>query len=202
MGKQPLTITVAVVLFSWVKIESDLKDKSHSPHSSESSLGGSMLGSTHLSLVVLVQGSLILLLLFQCQDQVQAQGVGEDGGEYYGTQLPRSFGSAHKFEPLPGIAVCGHCRWEVKLDTVYNRIPQNISEILCRDPSETCGGNTNYACQSISAKMLVAYVDPSVDDFLTYQNKTVSVACACVNKGQIFFSNFARPPSEKKRGIM
>ncbi|TRY68559.1 hypothetical protein TCAL_16533 [Tigriopus californicus] len=158
-----------------------------------------MLRSTHLSLVVLVQGSLVLLLLFQCRDQVQAQGVGEDGGEYYSTQLPRSFGSAHKFEPLPGIPVGGHCRWEVKLDTVYDRIPSTITEILCRNPSDTCGGNTNYECQAIKAKMVVAYVDPSDDTLLTYQNKTVSIACACVTKGPIFLSTFARPPAEKKR---
>lgn len=160
-----------------------------------------MLRSTHLSLVFFVQGSLFLLLLLQHLDHIQAQGVTEDGGEYYNSQLPRSFGSAHKFEPLPDIPVGAHCRWEVKLDTVYDRIPQTITEIVCRNPYETCGGNTNYSCRQIKAKMVVAYLDPSAENLLSYHNKTVSIACACVIKGPFILSDIVRPPNEKKRGI-
>jgi hypothetical protein len=59
-------------------------------------------------------------------------------------ELPETFGHAHLFHPLPDTAVGAHCKWEVKLNTVYNRIPSTITEILCSEPNETCGGNSNY----------------------------------------------------------
>ncbi len=60
------------------------------------------------------------------------------------SELPESFGQAHLFHPLPDTAVGAHCKWEVKLNTVYNRIPSTITEILCSEPNEMCGGNSNY----------------------------------------------------------
>ena len=60
------------------------------------------------------------------------------------TELPDTFGHAHLFHPLPDTAVGAHCKWEVKLNTVYNRIPSTITEILCSEPNEICGGNSNY----------------------------------------------------------
>ena len=60
------------------------------------------------------------------------------------SHLPETFGQAHLFHPLPDTAVGAHCKWEVKLNTVYNRIPSTITEILCSEPNESCGGNSNY----------------------------------------------------------
>ena len=36
----------------------------------------------------------------------------------------------HQFQPIPNRRVGAYCTWEVKLNTVYNRIPQTITEIL------------------------------------------------------------------------
>ena len=58
--------------------------------------------------------------------------------------LPHSFGHAHKFQPIPDTVVGAHCKWEVRLNTVYNRVPPIITEIVCLTPNTVCGGNTNY----------------------------------------------------------
>lgn len=50
-----------------------------------------------------------------------------------------------------------HCRWELRLDTVPNRVPSTVTEVVCHRPDETCGGNANYRCRQIRAKMVVAY---------------------------------------------
>ncbi len=57
--------------------------------------------------------------------------------------------SYHEFNPLPGTIVCAHCRWEVKLDTMFNRIPSTITEVLCRNPNSTCGGGLNFQVELI-----------------------------------------------------
>ena len=57
---------------------------------------------------------------------------------------PHTFGHAHLFSPWPNTVVGAHCKWEVILNTVYNRIPRTITEIVCQTPNVTCGGNTNY----------------------------------------------------------
>ena len=50
----------------------------------------------------------------------------------------------HQFQPIPNRRVGAYCTWEVKLNTVYNRIPQTITEIICSSQHEMCGGQTNY----------------------------------------------------------
>jgi len=67
-----------------------------------------------------------------------------------------------QFSPLPQCMVGAHCRWEVKLDTVLNRIPSTITEIVCRDSHSPCGGNSNYRCRQIRARMVVAYTEMAV----------------------------------------
>ena len=87
-----------------------------------------------------LQAKFLLFILFQfCitppesalsyRYQRSSRSSGSDG-------LPSSFGSAKMFHPLPGTVVGAHCKWEVKLNTVYNRIPQTITEILCLNPLE------------------------------------------------------------------
>ena len=86
------------------------------------------------------------------------------------TELPDTFGHAHLFHPLPDTAVGAHCKWEVKLNTVYNRIPSTITEILCSEPNEICGGNSNYRssncdvdkldrlCKNVTSIRLIVYL--------------------------------------------
>ena len=86
------------------------------------------------------------------------------------TELPDTFGHAHLFHPLPDTAVGAHCKWEVKLNTVYNRIPSTITEILCSEPNEICGGNSNYRyyncdvdkldrlCKNVTSISLIVYL--------------------------------------------
>ena len=58
--------------------------------------------------------------------------------------LPPSFGNAHSFHPLPDTVVGAHCPWEVRLNTVFNRVPPVITEIVCLSPHSVCGGNANF----------------------------------------------------------
>ena len=51
--------------------------------------------------------------------------------------------------------VGAHCRWEVRLDTVLDRVPSTITEIVCHTPDETCGGNVNYRCRQIRARCAI-----------------------------------------------
>jgi hypothetical protein len=60
------------------------------------------------------------------------------------TQLPDTFGHAQLFHPLPNTAVGAHCKWKVRLNTVFNRIPSTITEILCSESDKGCGGHANY----------------------------------------------------------
>ena len=79
--------------------------------------------------------------LVPCQVLIFFVGFSTIGAQ---SELPETFGHAHLFHPLPDTAVGAHCKWEVKLNTVYNRIPSTITEILCTEPNEICGGNSNY----------------------------------------------------------
>ena len=48
------------------------------------------------------------------------------------------------FDPIPDTIVDGFCKWEVRLNTVYNRIPPVITEIHCVNPHSSCAGNSNF----------------------------------------------------------
>ena len=88
-----------------------------------------------------------------------------------------------EFHPLPGTQVQAGCKWEIRLNTVLNRIPSTITEIFCRSPNSTCGGHSHYQCRQIRAKMVVAYTDQSDASALTLlhrQNITFSLGCSCV----------------------
>ena len=88
----------------------------------------------------------MLGLLTWCQSWVEAGGAGG--------RTSSSFGMAEIFHPLPGTIIAAHCTWEVKLDTVFNRIPQTITEIICRNPNGRCGDNDNYNCRQIRSVLL------------------------------------------------
>ena len=60
------------------------------------------------------------------------------------SSLPRSFGDAYRFHPLPDIAVGAHCPWKVVLNEAQDRIPPVVTEILCLRPNHPCGGNINF----------------------------------------------------------
>ena len=94
--------------------------------------------------------------------------------------LPRTFGSAQGFYPIYGAIVVAHCKWEVVINTVINRIPQTISEIMCQNPTEVCGGNSAYRCRQVRSKMLVAYTEGA--NVVNLRNYTVSVGCSCVRR--------------------
>eukprot|EP00093_Oithona_nana_P014102 14102.XXX_116263_116845_1 [CDS] Oithona nana genome sequencing. len=87
------------------------------------------------------------------------------------------------FKPLPETTVDGFCKWEVRLNTVYNRIPPVITEIQCVNQHSSCAGNTNFKCRTINSKLTVAYtdvVDPLKIEAL--RNTTFAVGCSCVMK--------------------
>lgn len=117
-------------------------------------------------------------------------------------QLPSTFGSAHRFDPVPGLVVGAHCTWDVERNTVHNRIPSTITEILCRSPNSDCGGNSNYECRQIKTKMVVAYTGTlEVGGPLTVlksRNTTVSIGCSCVMKQSNRVEQFLHPIEEKR----
>merc|ERR1712227_1051685 len=95
--------------------------------------------------------------------------------------LPPSFGNAHRFHPLPETVVGAHCPWEVRLNTVFNRVPPVITEIVCLSPHSMCGGNANFKCRQINSKMTVGYTFPHDHTNIEYmRNTTIAVGCSCV----------------------
>ena len=115
--------------------------------------------------------------------------------------LPESFGVSHEFSPLPGIVVGCPCRWEVKLDTVINRIPSTITEILCRNPNTNCGGNSSYQCRQIRAVMVVAYTENNngIIQLVHKQNTTIAIGCSCVLTRRTTISNFSGISSNERK---
>ena len=109
-----------------------------------------------------------------------------------------------EFRPLPGTRVHSGCKWDIRLNTVLNRIPSTITEIFCRTPNSTCGRNTNYQCRQIRAKMVVAFTDHEANTPLTLlhrQNITFSLGCSCVQKHSTLLSDFLSYPQEKRSSL-
>ena len=111
--------------------------------------------------------------------------------------LPETFGNAHKFNPLPGVSVGAHCRWEVRLNTAYDRIPSTITEVVCLNSYGGCGGHSDYECRQISSKMVVAYVNLE-DEMIERRNITASIGCACVHQKSSFLASFGVGPRAKR----
>lgn len=116
--------------------------------------------------------------------------------------LPTTFGSAHKFCPMPGTTVGAHCQWEVRMDTVLGRVPSTLTEIVCRNANSHCGGNTGYSCRQIRTRLVVGYVDVDANtgyERLTMSNKTVNMGCACVKDHGGYLRDVFQLPLEKKK---
>ena len=116
--------------------------------------------------------------------------------------LPTTFGSAHKFCPMPGTTVGAHYQWEVRMDTVLGRVPSTLTEIVCRNPNSHCGGNTGYSCRQIRTRLVVAYVDVDATtgyERLTMSNKTVNLGCSCVKDHGVYLREVFQLPLEKKK---
>jgi hypothetical protein len=111
-------------------------------------------------------------------------------------RLPLTFGTAKMFQPLPSTIVGAHCQWEVKFNTVFNRIPQTITEIMCQQPSEVCGGNHAYQCRQIRSKMLVGYTEGG--SVVSLRNNTVNIGCSCVRRSSNTVQHFLQPIQQKR----
>ena len=111
-------------------------------------------------------------------------------------RLPISFGAAKMFQPLPATIVGAHCQWEVKFNTVFNRIPQTFTEIMCQQPSEVCGGNHAYQCRQIRSKMLVGYTEGG--NVVNLRNNTVNIGCSCVRRSSNTVQHFLQPIQQKR----
>ena len=110
-------------------------------------------------------------------------------------RLPPTFGSAKMFQPLPSTIVGAHCQWEVKFNTVFNRIPQTITEIMCQNPQSQCGGNHAYQCRQIRSKMLVGYTEGG--NVVNLRNNTINIGCSCVRRSSNTVG-FLQPIQQKR----
>ena len=110
-------------------------------------------------------------------------------------RLPPTFGSAKMFQPLPSTIVGAHCQWEVKFNTVFNRIPQTITEIMCQQPQSQCGGNHAYQCRQIRSKMLVGYTEGG--NVVNLRNNTINIGCSCVRRSSNTVG-FLQPIQQKR----
>ena len=119
--------------------------------------------------------------------------------QFFIVETTSSFGSANTFQPLPGTTVLAHCKWEVKLTTVLNRIPQTITEILCQTPNEVCSNNSAYHCRQIRSKMLVGYTEGG--NLVEVRNNTVSVGCSCVRRTSNVVQQFLNPINVIRREV-
>ena len=48
------------------------------------------------------------------------------------------------FNLATDMTVIGACEWEIQATRLENRIPFQISEVMCRSRSASCGGNPFY----------------------------------------------------------
>ena len=147
--------------------------------------------------IMLLQAKLVLLIVFQLfiihsTTSNQARYSRNANND----RLPISFGAAKMFQPLPATIVGAHCQWEVKFNTVFNRIPQTFTEIMCQQPSNTCGGNHAYTCRQIRSKMLVGYTEGG--NIVSLRNNTVNIGCSCVRRSSSPVQQFLQPIQQKR----
>ena len=110
--------------------------------------------------------------------------------------LPPTFGSAKLFQPLPSAIIGAHCEWEIIFNTVPNRIPQTITEIVCQQPNGECGGNHAFQCHQIRSKMLVGYTEG--DHLMDLRNSTFNIGCSCVRRSSNLVS-FLIPTRQRQK---
>ena len=105
-------------------------------------------------------------------------------------RLPSTFGAAKLFQPTSSMIIGAHCQWKIKFNTVSNRIPETITEMLCQQPQSQCGGNYAYQCRQIRSKILVGYVENG--HVVSFRNNTINIGCSCVRR--LSYRAFLLPP--------
>ena len=65
-----------------------------------------------------------------------------------------------RFKPLQEMSVIGPCDWEIRVSTMTNRIPERVSEILCRNQRSSCGGNPFYQVNKESRVLSSISISP------------------------------------------
>ena len=48
------------------------------------------------------------------------------------------------FQPISGTTVNAPCSWEIKVSSLPDRIPSQITEIHCKHSGTVCGANVLY----------------------------------------------------------
>ena len=90
---------------------------------------------------------------------------------------------------------------------MYFKPPQNlnrnisaetITEILCHNPGERCGGSNYYNCKQMKAKMLVGHTDREWR-VRTLRNITINIGCSCVYREPVLLDQFSPGPEERRR---
>ena len=80
---------------------------------------------------------------------------------------------------------------------------ETITEVLCHNTEEKCGGSNFFICKQMKSKMLVAYTEPVLmgEDYdwrvRSVRNITIKIGCSCVYI-KPFMLNFIPGPREKR----
>merc|ERR1711976_921937 len=106
--------------------------------------------------------------------------------------------SVRHFKPITDMTVIGACEWEIQATRLENRIPFQISEVMCRSRSASCGGNPFYRCRQLTSRMDVAYTNSSTSAVLYRRNIEVGIGCACVQTQTKRIEHFKQMLIEKK----
>ena len=80
----------------------------------------------------------------------------------------------------------------------YFNFTETITEILCHNPGEKCGGSNYYNCKQMKAKMLVGTTDLEWR-VRTLRNITINIGCSCVYREPVILQQFMPGPEEKRR---
>ena len=75
---------------------------------------------------------------------------------------------------------------------------ETITEILCHNPGERCGGSNYYNCKQMKAKMLVGHTDREWR-VRTLRNITINIGCSCVYREPVLLDQFSPGPEERRR---
>ena len=77
-------------------------------------------------------------------------------------------------------------------------IAETITEILCHNTGEHCGGSEYYNCKQMKAKMLVAHTER---DWIvkSLRNITISIGCSCVYREPVLLNQFIPGPEERRK---
>ena len=77
-------------------------------------------------------------------------------------------------------------------------ILETITEILCHEPGDTCGGSDFYNCKQMKAKMLVGHADQELK-VRSLRNITINIGCSCVYREPVLLNHIINGPEEKRK---